>query len=98
MKIVEFANSVYPDEVAHYEPPHLDIHCLQIQLSSGSLLFSLQSLNSQYDIAWTKHFKFLQMVNVVAFSALYGLKTCLLCGIALPVIKQATWNDKLIQP
>ena len=25
---VEFANSVDPDEVAHYEPSHLDLHCL----------------------------------------------------------------------
>ena len=23
-------NSVGPDEVAHYEPPHHDLHCLQI--------------------------------------------------------------------
>ena len=27
-KIAEFANSVDPDEVAYYEPPHLDLHCL----------------------------------------------------------------------
>ena len=26
--IVELANSVDPDEVAHYEPPHLDLYCL----------------------------------------------------------------------
>ena len=26
------ANSVEPDEVAHNEPSHLDVHCLQIQL------------------------------------------------------------------
>ena len=26
-KIVEFANCVDPDEVAHYEPPHLDLLC-----------------------------------------------------------------------
>ena len=25
------ANSVDPDEVAHHEPAHLDLHCLQIQ-------------------------------------------------------------------
>ena len=25
------ANRVDPDEVAHDEPPHLDLHCLQIQ-------------------------------------------------------------------
>ena len=28
VKIVEFANSVDPDEVAHNEPPHLDLHYL----------------------------------------------------------------------
>ena len=28
LKIVEFANSVDPDEVAHDEPPHLYLHCL----------------------------------------------------------------------
>ena len=26
-KIAEFANSVVLDEVAHHEPPHLDLHC-----------------------------------------------------------------------
>ena len=25
-------NSVDPEEVAQYEPPHLDLHCLHIQL------------------------------------------------------------------
>ena len=29
---IEKANSVDPDEVAHNEPPHLDLHCWQIQL------------------------------------------------------------------
>ena len=28
MKIDKFANNVDPDEVAHDEPPHLDLHCL----------------------------------------------------------------------
>ena len=31
-KSIKQANSVDPDEVAHYEPPHLDLLCLQIQL------------------------------------------------------------------
>ena len=26
--IAKFANGVDPDEVAHNEPPHLDLHCL----------------------------------------------------------------------
>ena len=38
-KIAEFANRVDLDEVAHHEPPHLDLHCLP--------------LNSEYSIAWT---------------------------------------------
>ena len=28
MKTVKFANSTDLDEVAHDEPPHLDLHCL----------------------------------------------------------------------
>ena len=33
--IVERANSVDQDEVAHDEPPHLDLLCLQFQLFSS---------------------------------------------------------------
>ena len=40
--IAELANRVNLDEVAHNEPPHLDLHCF----------------NSQYDIAWTIFLKF----------------------------------------
>ena len=29
------ANSVDPDEMAHYEPSHLDLHCLQRYLYMG---------------------------------------------------------------
>ena len=32
LKIAEFANSVDLDEVAHNEPPHLDLHCLSSSL------------------------------------------------------------------
>ena len=28
MKIAALSNSVDPDEVAHYEPPHPVLHCL----------------------------------------------------------------------
>ena len=31
-KIAEFANSIDVEEVAHYEPPHLDLHCLPSSL------------------------------------------------------------------
>ena len=31
-KIAEFANSVDLDEMAHNEPPHLDLHCLPSSL------------------------------------------------------------------
>ena len=32
MKIVEFANSLDPDEMAHNEPLHLNLHCLPSSL------------------------------------------------------------------
>ena len=32
MKMVMIANSVDPVEVAHDEPPHLDLHCLPSSL------------------------------------------------------------------
>ena len=45
LPVVVFANSVDPDEVAHNEPPNLDLHCLPSK-----------SLNFQSDIAWMKYF------------------------------------------
>ena len=36
------ANSVDLDEVAHHEPPHQDLHCLQIQLFSSLVLKELR--------------------------------------------------------
>ena len=41
-QIAEFANSIDLDEMAHNEPPQLDLHCLPSSL-----------LNSQTRIAWT---------------------------------------------
>ena len=32
VKTTVFANSVDPDEVAHNEPPHLDLHCFPSSL------------------------------------------------------------------
>ena len=34
-------NSVDPDETAHYEPSHLDLHCLQKHLSWSTRLKGL---------------------------------------------------------
>ena len=33
MKTAEFTNSIDPDEVAHYEPPHQNLHCLSSSLA-----------------------------------------------------------------
>ena len=30
--MAEFANRIDLDEVAHYEPPHLDLHCVPSSL------------------------------------------------------------------
>ena len=55
----EFSNSVDPDEVAHHEPPHQDLH----------------SLNYEYDMAWTFFLNFAEENFVVCFLALKELKT-----------------------
>ena len=35
MRILEIeANSVVQDEMAHYEPPHMDLHGMQVKLFS----------------------------------------------------------------
>ena len=39
------ANSVDLDEVAHYEPPHQDLRCLQIQLFSSLVLKELKRVD-----------------------------------------------------
>ena len=39
------------DEVAHYEPPHQDLHCLQIQLFSSLVLKELILLMKREEIA-----------------------------------------------
>ena len=41
---VVFANKVDPDEAAHYEPPHLDLHCLPTSFSILSMLWLGQNI------------------------------------------------------
>ena len=45
------ANSVDLDEVAHYEPPHQDLHCLQIPLFSSLVLQELKERQGNLHIA-----------------------------------------------
>ena len=33
-KAAEFSNSIDPDEVAHHEPPHQDLHCFSSSLQT----------------------------------------------------------------
>ena len=40
------ANTVDPDETAHYEPSHLDLQCLQIQLLLCLVLYGLKSYDA----------------------------------------------------
>ena len=57
---VEFANSVDPNEVAHNEPPHQDIHCLPSHF-----------LNAQYEIAWPIFFFFLKFLQAFILSFVF---------------------------
>ena len=39
--LIEFENSVDPDEVDHYEPPHLGLHCLLVIVFEWERLFEI---------------------------------------------------------
>ena len=39
------ANSVDPDEMAHYEPSHLDLHCLQSLFWIAGMSLTLKALS-----------------------------------------------------
>ena len=43
MKKAELTNSIDPDEVAHYEPSHLGLHCLASSLEF-SVCYSLDKM------------------------------------------------------
>ena len=53
-RLEQCISSVYLDEVAHDEPPHLDLRCLLIQLFSSLVLkeltYCLKYSNSSVDI------------------------------------------------
>ena len=53
-KIAKLANTVYPDEAAHNELPHLDLHCLP----SGLLILNI-------DINWMNQYLNFANVNFV---------------------------------
>ena len=72
-KIAEFANSVDLDEVAHNEPPHLDLHCLT---SSPWILNMIQFGRK---IFW----KFADENIVVCFSVVKELNFCQVSGLTL---------------
>ena len=57
------ANSVDLDEVAHYEPPHQNLRCLQIQLFSSLVLKELKHCR----IGWTHLCKIDRWMNEVGF-------------------------------
>ena len=49
------ANSVDLDEVAHYEPPHQDLRCLQIQLFASLVLKELKLLKELKPLTQEQH-------------------------------------------
>ena len=46
--IMEFTNGIDPDEVAHNEPPHLELHCLP----SSPLIFNKYSFEERFSEIW----------------------------------------------
>ena len=54
MRWLIFANSVDPDEMAHNEPSHLDLHCLQKYLLLFARLIGLSIFSKDRDFKITK--------------------------------------------
>ena len=76
------ANSVDLDEVAHDEPPHQYLRCLQIQLFSSLVL---KELNSQNDLLWpNKQFKYGRNILLLLLLLLLLIKSDFL-GFSLTV-------------
>ena len=44
IKLVKYVNSVHPDEVAHHEPPHQDLHYLPCIFFIFSVQYSLDKI------------------------------------------------------
>ena len=59
------ANSVYPDEVGHGEPPYPDIRCLQI-----SVIFIFGVLSVHVGSKWYV------TLSYYLFQAIYGADLC----------------------
>ena len=49
------ANTVDPDEMAHYEPSHLDLQCLQNQLLLCLALYRLKNFKVTSPTCWEKN-------------------------------------------
>ena len=50
MIIGKMASSVDPDEMAHYEPSHLDLHCLHWYLYRSTGLTELKGIFKVYTV------------------------------------------------
>ena len=66
------ASSVDSDEAAHYEPPHLDLPCLQVQLFSFQLLLGIimtpflnVNFRQMQEVYLDKHIRLLDSPGVV---------------------------------
>ena len=87
LKRVVFANSVDPDEVAHNEPPHLDLHCLP------SSLWILNMITLGQNIFW----KFANINFVACFFGPLKVKLHRFHHQNLPEIETLTGNNTLGQ-
>ena len=65
------ANSVDPDEVAHYEPPHPDLCWLQIQLFSSLVFKELDGILKSSRLG---DFSWLQCSSVIVERSLIAIK------------------------
>ena len=80
------ANNVNPDETAHYEPSHLDLHCLR-RVSVSVPVYRVERVN-RVEQNCSKHFLFRDMILFMDFlcSGFRSPLSTSLCFIAVFVI------------
>ena len=83
------ANSVDLDEVAHDEPPHQDLRCLQIQLFSSLVVKELKLVNH-----WHLELKIVYMIIYREYLLTYAVDTLLTPCLHAPLQKKKKKKKK----
>ena len=79
-KTAEFANSIDQDEVAHHEPPHLDLHRLTIKTKGQNPIMPTTDVQMKIEL------KIFICTSVVGYKLCYRISPVIRRGFLLSII------------